>query len=222
MSTNYIAQVTDTAGTTQDIMESVDTRIFRATCNTAAATAQKVATLDDATNFSLTTGVRVAVTFQYGNSAATPTLQVGSTSAKTIAYVTSATARATGSGTGYNTWGPYETVIFTYDGTYWINGGSCRTIYNAYNSHYTTHLYAGASNGNTNAATTNGNTYLIACDNTTARDRRKIAGSGGCKVSSNASGEIDINAAPAYQYSTTDLTPGTSALTTGTLYFVYE
>lgn len=28
--------------------------------------------------------------------------------------------------------------------------------------------------------------------------------------------------APAYQYSTTDLTPGTSALTTGTLYFVYE
>ena len=28
--------------------------------------------------------------------------------------------------------------------------------------------------------------------------------------------------APAYQYSTTDLTAGTSALATGTLYFVYE
>lgn len=28
--------------------------------------------------------------------------------------------------------------------------------------------------------------------------------------------------APAYQYSTTDLTAGASALATGTLYFVYE
>ena len=28
--------------------------------------------------------------------------------------------------------------------------------------------------------------------------------------------------APAYQYSTTDLTAGTDALTTGTLYLVYE
>lgn len=31
-----------------------------------------------------------------------------------------------------------------------------------------------------------------------------------------------ITVPPTYQYSTTDLTPGTSALTTGTLYFVYE
>lgn len=31
-----------------------------------------------------------------------------------------------------------------------------------------------------------------------------------------------IGAAPAYTYGTTDLTPGVSALTTGTLYIVYE
>ena len=32
----------------------------------------------------------------------------------------------------------------------------------------------------------------------------------------------DVSAAPAYTYSTTDLTAGSSSLTTGKLYFVYE
>lgn len=135
MSTNYIDQITDTAGTTHDISEGDSTRIFRATCSTAAGTTAKVATLQTSSrNFSLATGVRVAVTFQYGNTAATPTLNVNSTGAKTIAVATSATAKATGNGTTYNTWGPYETVLFTYDGTYWVNGGSSRAIYNAYNN----------------------------------------------------------------------------------------
>jgi len=135
MSTNYIDQITDTAGTTHDISEGDSTRIFRATCATAAATAAKVATLQTSDrNFSLATGVRVAVTFTYGNSAATPTLNVNSSGAKTIAVATSATAKTTGNGTTYNTWGPYETVLFTYDGTYWVNGGSGRSIYHAYNS----------------------------------------------------------------------------------------
>lgn len=133
MSTNYIDQITDTAGTTHDISEGDSTRIFRATCPTAAGTAAKVATLQTSDrNFSLATGVRVAVTFTYGNSAATPTLNVNSTGAKTIAVATSATAKTTGNGTTYNTWGPYETVLFTYDGTYWVNKGSSLSIYNAY------------------------------------------------------------------------------------------
>ena len=46
MSTNYIDQITDTAGTTHDISEGDSTRIFRATCTTAASTTAKVATLD--------------------------------------------------------------------------------------------------------------------------------------------------------------------------------
>ena len=106
MSTNYIKQVTDTAGTTHDIMESVDTRIFRATCSTAAATAAKVATLDEDTGFSLTAGVRVAVTFSEGNSASTPTLRVDGSStgtAKTIVFKTDYNSQTTGSGTTYNT-----------------------------------------------------------------------------------------------------------------------
>lgn len=34
--------------------------------------------------------------------------------------------------------------------------------------------------------------------------------------------QLQTGKAPAYQYSTTDLTEGTSELATGTLYFVYE
>ena len=133
MSTNYIDQITDTAGTTHDISESDSTRIFRATCSTAASTAAKVATLDTSNrNFSLATGVRVAVTFTYGNSATTPTLRVdGSTTgtAKTIATPTASGTLSTGNGTTYNTWGPYETVIFTYNGTYWVKGASSLGAY---------------------------------------------------------------------------------------------
>lgn len=133
MSTNYITQITGTDSVTYDINEGVNTRIFRATCPTAAATAAKVATLDDATNFSLTTGVRVAVTFQYGNSATTPTLNVQTSGAKTIVTPTAVATLTSGNGTTYNTWGPYETVIFTYNGTYWVKGGTGYSTYNAYN-----------------------------------------------------------------------------------------
>lgn len=129
MSTNYINKITDTAGTTHDIAEGVDTRIFRATCPTAAATAAKVATLDDATGFTLAAGVRVAVTFTYANSATTPTLNVNSSGAKTIATPSSTSANLTGSGTVYNTWGAYETVIFTYNGTLWIKESSAYQTY---------------------------------------------------------------------------------------------
>ena len=61
------------------------------------------------------------------------------------------------------------------------------------NTHWTSHLYAGASNGNANAATTNGNTYLIICDNSTARDRRLIKGTGATTVTSDANGVITIH-----------------------------
>lgn len=136
MSINYIDQITDTAGTTHDISEGDSTRLFRATCSTAASTAAKVATLSTSNrNFSLTAGVRVAVTFTYGNSATTPTLRVDGSStgtAKTIAFATGSATKTTGYGTTYNTWGPYETVLFTYDGTYWVQSGSSLSIYNAY------------------------------------------------------------------------------------------
>lgn len=61
------------------------------------------------------------------------------------------------------------------------------------NTHYTTHLYAGTSTGSANAATTNGNTYLIIADDVTVNDRRKISGTGATTVASDASGNITIN-----------------------------
>lgn len=149
MSTNYITKITGTDNVTYDINEGVDTRIFRATCSTAADTAAKVATLDDATNYSLAAGVRVAVTFTYGNSATTPTLNINNGGAKTIVTPTSVTALTSGNGTTYNTWGAYETVIFTYNGTYWVKGGTGYADYNAYNrgniAHYREAEYYGAS-----------------------------------------------------------------------------
>ena len=60
------------------------------------------------------------------------------------------------------------------------------------NTHNTAYLYAGTSSGTANAATTNGNTYLILMDGGSATTRRKISGSGTVSVASNASGDITI------------------------------
>lgn len=60
-------------------------------------------------------------------------------------------------------------------------------------THWTTHLYVGASNGSTNAATTNGNTYLMVLDNSTVRDRKLIKGTGATTVTSDKNGNITIN-----------------------------
>ena len=154
MSTNYINKITDTAGTTHDIQEGVDTRLFRATCPTAAATAAKVATLDDATNYTLAAGVRVAVTFTYGNSATTPTLNVNSGGAKNIVVPTAVATLTSGNGTTYNTWGPYETIIFTYNGSQWVQSGSAYSIYNAYALANSKTANTITLNGSTNASPT--------------------------------------------------------------------
>ena len=57
-----------------------------ATCNTAAATAAKVATITPSSNFSLETGARVAVQFDNANTAGSPTLNVNNTGAKAIYF----------------------------------------------------------------------------------------------------------------------------------------
>ena len=101
-------------------------KIYTGTCNTAASTATKTVTLDDSTGFSLTAGVRVAVTFINGNSTATPALNVNSTGVYTIAISSGQSSYKTGDGTTYNGWGAYETLIFTYTGTYWVHDPSGR------------------------------------------------------------------------------------------------
>ena len=59
-------------------------------------------------------------------------------------------------------------------------------------THYTTHLYVGASGAASHAATTNGNTYIKLYDNSTAREAVKISGATGVTVASDASGNITV------------------------------
>lgn len=60
-------------------------------------------------------------------------------------------------------------------------------------THYTTHLYVGATGTAANGATSNGATYLKLYDNTTARESHLIKGTGATTVTSDASGNITIN-----------------------------
>lgn len=60
-------------------------------------------------------------------------------------------------------------------------------------TNYTTHLYVGAKDLNTSAATTNGNTYIKLFDNSTLRHQYIIKGTGSTTVSSDSNGHITIN-----------------------------
>lgn len=82
-------------------------------CNTPAATAAKVVTLSDYDE--LITGTTVHVKFLYGNTAASPTLEVGSTLAKPI-YLHGTSAPGN---TDATSWAANSMVSFTYDGTAW-------------------------------------------------------------------------------------------------------
>lgn len=98
--------------------------IFTGKCTSAAGTTEKAATLDDATGFSLTTGVRIAITFTNNNTALTPTLNVNSTGAKNITYRDRKNTSYSGVGKTWNTWRSNQTIIFYYDGSGWVRGDS--------------------------------------------------------------------------------------------------
>lgn len=91
---------------------------FYCTCSTAAATAQKDATPSDSCVFNdscLITGVTVHVKFTNSNTHATPTLKVGTATAKQIMkYGTTKPGT-----TAITSWQAGSVVSLTYDGTYW-------------------------------------------------------------------------------------------------------
>lgn len=91
---------------------------FYCTCSTAAATAQKDATPSDSCVFNdscLITGVTVHVKFTNSNTHATPTLKVGTATAKQIMkYGTTKPGT-----TATTSWQAGSVISFTYDGTYW-------------------------------------------------------------------------------------------------------
>ena len=85
-----------------------DGQMLYATCDTAAGTAAKVASLAAGT-LSLKAGATVAVKFTYANTASSPTLNIAGTGAKAM-YI---------QGVRDVYWNAGATVSFTYDGTNW-------------------------------------------------------------------------------------------------------
>lgn len=205
MSVNYIDQITDTAGTTHYIAEGVDTRIFTATCTTAAATAAKVATLDDATGFSLTTGVKVAVTFTYANTTTgTTTLNVNSTGAKNVVFYGDDEAGGYyTAGAIYNKWGMGETLIFTYNGTSWCHTPS---------QYFTDYTYKTLDNSKADKASP---TFTGTPTAPTAN-----VGTNTTQLATTAF--VNTALTNKITYGTTDLTAGTSTLATGVIYLMCE
>lgn len=78
------------------------------TCSTAAGTVAKVVTMSDFDV--LVEGVTIHVYFSNGNTASSPTLRVGSTTAKNIRY----------NGANGGNWESGSIVSFTYYNNYWI------------------------------------------------------------------------------------------------------
>ena len=114
MATNSV--ITKVTGT--DTSSNRIASTFYGTCSTGASTAAKAVTLSDSCVFNdscLVTGVTIHVKFTNSNTHATPTLKVGSATAKQIMkYGT------TKPGTTADTsWYAGSVVSFTYDGTYW-------------------------------------------------------------------------------------------------------
>lgn len=132
----YVNKIKIEENDPRDIMESVGTRIFRGTCNIAGSAEVKDVTLDDSTNFTLEDGVKVAVTFTNANTNNSPKLNInGSGSIPIVIYNSS--SYTSSDGNTYNTWGDYETVIFTLKGSsidsaVWVNSGSGKGIGAAY------------------------------------------------------------------------------------------
>lgn len=99
-----------------------DGKMLYGTSSTAAGTAAKVVTCDEATT--LYAGLTVLITFSSANTAAAPTLKVGSTTAKNIYF-----AGANASSTNLFLWGANTSIAFTYNGTAWEPIGLPSTYY---------------------------------------------------------------------------------------------
>ena len=107
------ATKTELTQTSSDLTLKINSSIASgyAICETAAGVSAKSATTQ-ASGFTRTTGVQVAVKFTYENRAGSPTLNINSTGAAAIRLKNSALTVA-------DSWEAGDTVVFVFDGTYW-------------------------------------------------------------------------------------------------------
>ena len=95
------------------------------TCNTAAGTVAKVATIVSGTLTSLNAGTQAIVKFANTNTASNPTLNIASTGAKAIKrYGTMAVGQNQN-----ESWVAGSSVLLVYDGTNWVIAGWLNTTY---------------------------------------------------------------------------------------------
>ena len=108
---------TSTAGlmSATDKIKLNSTNVAFGTCTTAPETAAKVVTITGNDNWTLTTGAIVTVKFSFTNTAASPTLNVNGTGAKSIYYNNAVYTSASSYG-GYAN----RSITYQYDGTYWV------------------------------------------------------------------------------------------------------
>ena len=93
-------------------------------CETAAATVAKTVTVSPAVT-ELTTGLIIAVKFEYANTGTNPTLNVNGLGAKAIKrYGTTAAGTSSASN-----WNANAVMMLTYDGTYWMLNDWVNTTY---------------------------------------------------------------------------------------------
>ena len=116
-----IKQIKDSDGNVHDILSTIG----YGTCDTAAATAAKVATIED-TSWTLKVGSIIGIKYTYSNTAGSPTtpvtLNVNSTGAKNIWYNNAKYTSTSSNICGY----AKRVIYYMYDGTYWVwmNSGS--------------------------------------------------------------------------------------------------
>lgn len=148
------------------------------TCTTLEGTAAKVVSAE---NFSLFDGATIIVKFTNKNSAASPTLNVNNTGAKSISKC----------GLSSLNWNASAVIEFRYNGTSYDALGSDINTDTDTDTHYTTGIRTGASGTNANSALTN--PYIKVLDNTTYRSQIQLKGGGSTSVSSDANGVITIS-----------------------------
>ena len=193
-------------------LSNVDTSVLEELFNTyggsgglsivAAASDDGVAytaTVEDVTE--LTAGMTLIFIPGKTSASTAPTLNVNGLGAKTIKRRLSGLSSTLTSGNTNNWLFLNKPQIMTYDGTYWVVMNQAKPS--------ATDLYGKVS-------VQNGGWYV---NSDTTDDDKAEALESLIEIGVTPEG---IGAAPAYTYSTTDLTAGTSALETGKMYLVYE
>lgn len=165
-----------------------DTYVFTTpygTSSTAAETQAKTAAMTPNSNFSLETGVRIAIKFSAANSVSSPTLNVNSTGAKTIQF------RGAALTSSLYYWAANSVVEFMYDGTYWQMLGApnnTNSTYTVNNATITLSAGTGLSGGGdftTNQSSAETITFSLASSGVTAGTygpSANVSGSNGATI----------------------------------------